>query len=60
MAAVADLDLMQARRHAAILTGYHLPNDLAALQQANGAAGLRGLAAVASDWASRKPGGRAG
>jgi hypothetical protein len=55
VATVADLDLMQARRHAAILTGYHLPNDLSALQHANTAAGLRGLTAVASDWGTRKP-----
>nr|MDQ2814824.1 hypothetical protein [Actinomycetota bacterium] len=27
VAAVADLDLMQARRHAAVLTGYHLAQD---------------------------------
>jgi hypothetical protein len=55
VATVADLDLLQARRHAAILTGYHLLNDLSALQQANTAAGLRGLTAVASDWGNRKP-----
>jgi hypothetical protein len=55
VATVTDLDLMQARRHAAILTGYQLLNDLSALQQANSAGGMRGLAAVASDWANRKP-----
>jgi hypothetical protein len=55
MATVADLDLMQARRHAAILTGYHLANDLFALQDADSAAIRRGLAAVASDWGSRGP-----
>jgi hypothetical protein len=53
MAAIADLDLMQARRHAAVLTGYHLARDLAALQQADCATTRRGLAAVASDWDGR-------
>jgi hypothetical protein len=55
VAAVADLDLMQARRHAAVLTGYHLGTDLAALQEADGVTGCRGLAAVAGDWAGRSP-----
>ena len=55
MAAVADLDLMQARRHAAVLTGYHLDTDLAALQQADGVTQCRGLAAVSGDWADRSP-----
>ena len=55
VAAVADLDLMQARRHAAALTGYHLRRDLAALQEADGVTACRGLAAVAVDWADRSP-----
>ena len=55
VAAVADLDLMQARRHAAVLAGYHLADDLAALQRAGGAAVRRGLSAVVGDWASRSP-----
>jgi len=55
VAAVADLDLMQARRHAVVLTGHQLGNDLAALQQAGGAAAFRGLAAVEVDWAERSP-----
>jgi hypothetical protein len=55
VAAVADLDLMQARRHATVLAGYHLDKDLAALQQADKATGRRGLAAVADDWADRSP-----
>lgn len=55
VAAVADLDLMQARRHAAVLTGYHLDKDLAALQQADGVTECRGLAAVAGNWADRCP-----
>jgi hypothetical protein len=54
VATVADLDLMQGRRHAAILTGYLLPNDLSALQDADSAAVLRGLTAVASDWGDRQ------
>jgi hypothetical protein len=53
VAAVADLDLMQARRHASILTGYHLGADLAALQRADGVTACRGLAAVAGDWGDR-------
>ena len=55
VAAVADLDLMAARRHAAILAGYQLGHDLAALRQAPDAAGLRGLAAVEREWAGRGP-----
>jgi hypothetical protein len=55
VAAVADLDLMQARRHAAILAGYDLADNLAVLQRAGGTAVWRGLAAVAGDWAARCP-----
>lgn len=54
VAAVADLDLMQARRHAAVLAGYHLSQDLAALRPADGTTTRRGLAAVADDWADRR------
>jgi hypothetical protein len=58
LAAVADLDLMQARRHAAVLAGHLLASDLAALQAGNAA--LRGLAAVEREWAARgKVAGRA-
>jgi hypothetical protein len=53
LAAVADLDLMQARRHAAVLAGHLLVGDLAALRRAGGAAALRGLAAVEHEWAAR-------
>lgn len=53
LAAVADLDLMQARRHAAALAGHLLADDLAALRQVGGAAALRGLAAVEREWAAR-------
>ncbi len=52
---VADLDLMQARRHAAVLAGYLLASELAALRQAADTAGLRGLAAVEREWADRGP-----
>ncbi len=52
LAAVADLDLMQARRHAAILTGHALLADISVLRTA-GTAALRGLAAVGSAWADR-------
>jgi hypothetical protein len=53
VAAVADLDLMQARCHAAVLAGYLLADDLAALQGADGMTVRRGLAAVTGDWARR-------
>ena len=60
LAAVADLDLMQGRRHAAVLAGHLLADDLAALQQPGDAAALRGLAAVEREWAARgKVAGRA-
>jgi hypothetical protein len=60
LATVADLDLMQARRHAAVLAGHLLAGDLAALRQAGDAAALRGLAAVEHEWAARgKAAGRA-
>jgi hypothetical protein len=55
LAAVADLDLLQARRHAAVLAGYRLARDLTALRQDGDAAGLRGLAAVEREWADRGP-----
>jgi len=55
VAAIADLDLMQARRHAAALAGYHLDQDLAALMAAGEATGCRGLAAVAAEWSDRSP-----
>ena len=55
VAAVADLDLMQARRRAAVLAGYRLADELAALRRADGRAVWRGLAAVAGGWATRSP-----
>lgn len=52
LAALADLDLLQARRHAAILTGCMLGGELTGLQMAAGVT-LRGLAAVQAEWSSR-------
>lgn len=52
LAAVADLDLTQARRHAAILTGCMLSSALADLQMLAGIT-LRGLSAVQEEWACR-------
>jgi len=61
MAKLADLDLMQARRHAAFLAGYKLADDLIALQNAARGDVLRGVAAVTEEWADRHahPRGRA-
>ena len=53
LAALADLDLIQARRHAAILTGCMLGGELTGLQMAAGVT-LRGLAAVQAEWSSRR------
>jgi hypothetical protein len=53
MAELADLDLMQARRHAAFLTGYRLTDDLIALQNSAHDDVLRGVAAVTKEWADR-------
>jgi hypothetical protein len=55
VAEMADLDLLQARRHAAILAGYLLAGDVAALQHAHDTGACRGLAAVRGDWAGRRP-----
>jgi len=52
LAALADLDLIQARRHAAILTGCMLSGELAGLQMPAGVT-LRGLTAIQAEWASR-------
>jgi len=52
LAGLADLDLSQARRHAAILTGAMLPRALAELQLLAGIT-LRGLSAVQAEWAGR-------
>ena len=52
LAALADLDLLQARRHAAVLTGCMLGGELADLQMAAGTT-LRGLTAIQAEWSSR-------
>jgi len=52
LAGLADLDLSQARRHAAILTGSMLSGALAELQRLAGIT-LRGLSAVQEGWAGR-------
>jgi hypothetical protein len=53
LAKLADLDLMQARRHAAVLAGYQLTDDLVALQSGVREAVLRGVVAVEQEWAAR-------
>lgn len=52
LAGLADLDLGQARRHAAILTGCMLSRTLVELQLLAGIT-LRGLSAVQQEWAGR-------
>ena len=52
LAGLTDLDLLQARRHAAILTGSMLSRALAELQMLAGTT-LRGLSAVQEEWAGR-------
>jgi hypothetical protein len=54
IAQVADLDLMQARRHARILAGHALAGSLHALTDAAPALTARGLAAVEAAWADRQ------
>ena len=53
LAAVADVDLLQARRHAAVLAGHRLPADLHLLRKHTAATATRGLAAVEGVWAER-------
>ena len=50
---VADLDLLQARRHAAVLVGHDLFPELRALRTAAPGLVTRGLAAVESGWSTR-------
>ena len=52
LTALANLDLLQARRHAAVLTGCMLGGELADLQ-VTAEETLRGLAAVQAEWSSR-------
>ncbi len=54
LAQAADLDLARARRHAAILAGHLLADDLTRLQALAGEAVLRGVAATERDWATRQ------
>ena len=54
LAWLADLDLMQARRHARFLAGHELSADLLALREAAPGQAARGLAAVAASWADRQ------
>ena len=54
LAGLADLDLMQARRHARFLAGHALSADLRALREAAPGQAARGLAAVAAGWADRQ------
>lgn len=53
LAAVADVDLLQARRHAAVLAGHSLPADLHLLRKHTAGTATRGLAAVEEIWAER-------
>ena len=46
---------MQARRHAAVLTGYHWPATWPRCGRPTARRRARGLAAVADDWADRSP-----
>jgi hypothetical protein len=53
LVALADLDLMQARRHALILAGHDLAAGLRGLRQAAPGLVTRGLAGVEAGWADR-------
>ena len=54
LARLADLDLMQARRHARFLAGHELPPALRMLREAAPALVTRGLEAVQAGWADRQ------
>jgi len=54
LAEFADLDLMQARRHARYLAGEGLSASLRALRAAAPGLAARGLAAVAAGWSDRQ------
>jgi len=58
LAGAADLDLLQARRHARFLAGHALADSLRALRGAVPAPAARGLAAVAADWGRGRPSAR--
>jgi hypothetical protein len=55
LAAIAGLDLLQARRHAAVLAGHLLAEDLAALPHPSDITSWRAIAAVTGDWTTRHP-----
>lgn len=54
LASAADLDLLQARRHARFLAGYAFADSLRALHDAVPVPAARGLAAVEADWGRRQ------
>jgi hypothetical protein len=54
LARAAGLVLLQARRHAAVLAGHLLGDDLAALRTLTGDLVPRGIAAVEQEWADRR------
>jgi hypothetical protein len=51
---IADLDLMQARRHARFLAGHALADGLRSLREAEPGRAACGLAAVEAAWADRR------
>jgi hypothetical protein len=53
LARLAGLDLLQARRHAAVLTGHMLGDDLTALRNLAGDLVPRGIVALEREWADR-------
>jgi hypothetical protein len=53
LARLADLDLLQARRHAAVLAGHRLAADLVTVRSLAPGAALRGVDAVSQEWADR-------
>ena len=54
LAWLAGLDLLQARRHAAVLTGHMLGEDLTALRDLAGDLVPRGIVALEREWADRR------
>lgn len=51
----ADLDLLQARRHAAVLAGHRMAAGLAALASLSGEQMPRGVRGVEREWRQRRP-----
>ncbi|HEV2378077.1 MAG TPA: hypothetical protein VGS19_38675 [Streptosporangiaceae bacterium] len=54
LAGLAGLDLLQARRHAAVLTGHLLPESLTVLRALAGDLVPRGVIALEHEWADRR------